>query len=60
MRRQMQGIALILFSILLTLTFEVMNIKYVFDLGLYWVHIFLIIGIVGIIMVFWKPKDGDK
>lgn len=59
MRKQMQGIALILFSILLTLTFQAMGIRYVFDLDLYWVHIFLVIAIVGIIMVFWKP-DGDK
>ncbi len=60
MRKQMQGIALILFSILLTLTFEVMRIKYVFDLELYWVHIFLVIGIAGIILVFEKPKNEEK
>jgi hypothetical protein len=60
MRKQIQGIALILFGILLTLTFEVMGIKYVFDLSLYWVHIFLVIGIVGIIMVLWKPKNGER
>jgi len=52
MRKQLQGIALILFSILLTITFEVMDIKYVFDLSVYWFHIFLAIGIAGIIMVF--------
>ena len=60
MRKQLQGIALILFSILLTITFEVMDIKYVFDLSLYWVHIFIVIGIAGIIMVFSKPKNVDK
>ena len=37
-----------------------MSIKYVFDLGLYWVHVFLVIGIAGIIMVFWNPNNGDK
>ncbi|WP_406244037.1 hypothetical protein ACF3M2_09955 [Tissierella carlieri] len=57
MRKQMQGISLILFSILLILTFEVMDIRYVFDLSLYWAHIFLVIGIAGIIMVFGKPKN---
>ncbi|MDD2494683.1 MAG: hypothetical protein PHE29_05775 [Tissierellia bacterium] len=57
MRKQIQGIALILLSILLTLTFEVMDIKYVFDLSLYWAHIFLVIGIAGIIMVFVKQKS---
>jgi uncharacterized membrane protein YtjA (UPF0391 family) len=57
MRKQLQGIALILFSILLTLTFEVMKIKYVFDLSLHWACIFLLIGLIGIIMVFEKPKS---
>lgn len=60
MRKQLQGIALILFSILLTITFEVMDIKYVFDLSVYWVYIFLVIGIAGIIMVFIEPKSVDK
>ncbi len=54
MRKQMQGISLILFSILLILTFEVMDIRYVFDLSLYWAHIFLVIGIAGIVFV--NPK----
>jgi hypothetical protein len=60
MIKQLQGIALILFSILLTITFEVMDIIYVFDLSIEWVHIFLVIGIAGIIMVFSKPKSVDK
>ena len=60
MRKQLQGIALILFIILLTITFEVMDIIYVFDLSIYWVHDFLIIGIVGIIMVFSESKNVDK
>ena len=60
MRKQIQGIALILFSILLTITFEAMDIKYVFDLSIDWVHIFLVIGIAGIIMVFIEPKSVDK
>ncbi len=60
MRKQLQGIALILFIILLTITFEVMDIIYVFDLSIYWVHVFLIIGIVGIIMVFSESKNVDK
>ena len=60
MIKQLQGIALILFSILLTITFEVMDIIYVFDLSIEWVHIFLVIGIAGIIMVYSKPKSVDK
>lgn len=60
MRRQIEGIAIILFSILLTLTFETMNIKYVFDLDLYWVNIFLFIGIMGIAMVFYKPNKKEE
>lgn len=60
MRKQLQGIALILFSILLTITFEAMDIIYVFDLSIEWVHIFLVIGISGIIMVFSEPKNVEK
>jgi hypothetical protein len=60
MREQVQGIAMILFSILLTLTFEAMNIKNVFDLDLYWAHVFLLMGIIGMVMVFYKPKNNDK
>ena len=59
MKRQLQGIAIILFSILLTVTFNSVGWKYVFDLSLYWAHVFMLIGIVGLVMVF-VPEHKDE
>lgn len=59
MKRQLQGIAIILFSILLTVTFNSVGWKYVFDLSLYWAHIFMLTGIVGLVMVF-VPEHKDE
>ena len=56
MRRQLQGIALLLFSILLTLGFAVADIRYVFDLSLEWSTVWILLGAVGLVMVFWKEK----
>lgn len=56
MKRQLQGIALLLFSILLTLTFESVGWTYVFDLNLHWADIFMLIGIAGLVMAF-LPKE---
>ena len=58
MRKQLQGIAVMLLSILLMFGFDSIGIKYVFDLSLHWSTIFLVIGIVGFIMVF--RKDNNK
>ncbi|MGI6028590.1 MAG: hypothetical protein ACOX81_04180 [Candidatus Heteroscillospira sp.] len=55
MKRQLQGIAVLLFSILLTL---VMGNEPFFDLDFSFSAIFTIIGIVGLAMVFRKePKQ---
>lgn len=54
MKRQFQGIAIILFSILLTLTFESVGWKYVFDLSLNWAHIFMLVGAAGLV---WSWND---
>ena len=54
MKRQLQGIALLLFSILLTLGFAVSDIHYVFDLDLQWSTVWMLLGAVGLVMVFWK------
>lgn len=56
MRRQLQGIALILMSILLLLGFDRIGVKYVFDLSLQWAHLFLLLGAAGVVMTFWKEK----
>lgn len=47
MKRQLQGIAILLLSILLTLGFDSVGWHYVFDLSLYWTDIFMAMGIVG-------------
>ena len=57
MKRQLQGIALILFSLLLSVSFEFMGIKSVFDLSISWQPIFLIVAIIGVVLVFVKAKD---
>lgn len=56
MKRQLQGVALLLFSILLTLGFAVADIRYVFDLSLEWSTVWILLGAVGLVMVFWKEK----
>lgn len=53
MKKQLQGIALILVSILLMLGFG--NVPF-FDLDFGWSLIFSIVGIVGVIMTFLPDK----
>ena len=56
MNQQLQGIAVMLLSILLILGFDSICEKYVFDLSLPWSTIFMAIGILGFAMVFHKKK----
>ena len=56
MRRQLQGIALILLAILLAIGFRSVGWTYFFDLSLYWQHIFMLMGIAGAVLVFWPDK----
>lgn len=58
MKKQLQGIALILFSILMTIVFEIVGWEYVFDLSLNWAHIFMLIGIAGLIWAFIPERKG--
>lgn len=53
MKRQLQGISLILFSILLMLGYG--NAPF-FDFSLRWSLIFTIVGIVGVVMTFLHDK----
>ena len=53
MKKQLQGIALILISILLMLGYG--NVP-VFDLSFRWSLIFSIIGVVGVVMTFLPDK----
>lgn len=59
MKKQLQGIALILLSILMTIAFENVGWEYVFDLSLNWAHIFMLIGVAGLILAF-IPERKDK
>lgn len=56
MKRQLQAIAVILVSILLTLVY---GSHYIGDLSLRWSTIFLIFGIVGLIFAF-LPENNKK
>ena len=60
MKRQLQGIAIILFSLVATIIFELLNYRYIFDLDLLWKHIFLLIAVGGLILCFIKPRTGDR
>ncbi|NLK75807.1 MAG: hypothetical protein GX288_11045 [Clostridiales bacterium] len=57
MKRQLQGIAIILCSILLTLAY---GGNAVGDLNLSWNSVFVLLGIVGIVFTFWPNKPNDK
>ena len=53
MKRQLQGIALVLFSILLMLGFG--NAPF-FDLSFRWSLVFSIVGFIGVVMTFLHDK----
>ena len=57
MRRQLQGIAMILCSILLSVTFyNVGWIYFIGDIGVTWQHLFMITGIAGLVLTFLPDK----
>lgn len=65
MKKQLQGIALILLSILLTLCFGYLGWDNIGDLSLSWSHLFIISGLIGTVFVFLpdkndKSNDGDN
>lgn len=58
MKKQLQGIALILLSIMLILGFDSTGMDQFFDIDLSWAHLAMVIGFIGIVMVFAKePKN---
>lgn len=59
MRRQLQGIALILFSLVLSVSFEFMGIRSVFDLSISWQPIFLILALVGMVSADSFMRQGE-
>ena len=59
MKKQLQGITILLLSILLMLGFNSVGWHYIFGLDLEWQHIFMVIGIVGAVVAF-LPNKKDK
>lgn len=60
MKKQVHGIALILFGILVSLASGSLDHYITHSVTVPWVLIGLMIGIIGVILVFLKPKDDNK
>ncbi|ACV64139.1 hypothetical protein Dtox_3415 [Desulfofarcimen acetoxidans DSM 771] len=60
MKKQLQGIALILFGILVTLASDWLGHYITPDVTVPWILIGLAIGIVGVVLVFKKSKGDNK
>lgn len=58
MKKQLQGIIILLFSILLMLGFNSVGWHSVFDLDLEWQHIFMVLGIAGVVIAFLPDKKN--
>ena len=56
MKQPLQGIAILLFCILLTLGSGMAGWRYVFDLDIQWQEIFMIFGAFGLVMAFLPEK----
>lgn len=59
MKKQLQGIALILFGTLLILAENCLNLYITYSSKAPWSFLGLLIGIAGIILVFLKTKKDD-
>ena len=57
MKKQLQGVAILLLSILLTQGFHNVGWRYIFDFDLEWQHIFMVLGIVGAVVAFLPNKE---
>lgn len=60
MKKQLQGIALILFGILVILASDWLGHYIAPDVTVPWILIGLAVGIVGIVFAFLKPKNENK
>ena len=54
-----KGFAIMLLSLILLIGFNSAGWRYVFDLSLYWAHIWMALGIIGFLMVVIDGKN-DK
>jgi len=59
MKKQLNGIALILFGILVSLASASLDHYITHSVTVPWAMIGLLIGIIGVILVFLKPKNED-
>lgn len=60
MKKQLQGIALILFGILVTLASDWLDQYIALDVTVPWILISLVIAIIGVVLVFKKSRDDNK
>ncbi len=60
MKNQLNGIALILFGILVSLASTSLDYYITHSVTVPWVLIGLAIGIAGVVLVFLKPKDDNR
>ena len=56
MKRPLQGIAILLFCMLLTLGSGMAGWRTVFDLDIYWQEVFMIFGAAGLVFAFLPEK----
>lgn len=56
-----KGFAVMLLSLILLIGFNIVRWKHVFDLSLYWAHIWMVLGFAGFLMVVVdRNKDNSK
>jgi len=60
MKKQLHGIALILFGILVSLASGSLDDYITHSVTVPWILIGLVIGIIGVVLVFLKPKNDNK
>lgn len=60
MKKQLNGIALILFGILVSLASASLDYYITHSVTVPWVLIGLVIGIAGVVLVFLKPKEDNR
>lgn len=60
MEKKLHGIALILFGILISLSSDSLDNYITHSITVPWALIGLVVGIIGVVIVFSRPKDDNK